>query len=130
MFGPVTSHRRLDSERLQSLATEAAAALRHGFLDHGVAAALDLETAMLDEVRARPAAFGGALGQAGRDVDPGQGIGGARNGLAGIERAVVRSRDAQTSAARAGAPAWVTLTATSCRLGRVSGRRRPASGDG
>jgi hypothetical protein len=47
-----------------------------------MAAAVDLEARALDDLRAGPAAFGGALGLAGGDVDPGERGGGRGDALA------------------------------------------------
>ena len=126
MLGPVTSHSRSSSERPQSLATKRAPAARKRFLDHRVAAALDLEAVVAGEAgpatsRLPPPArrarrrrrAGRARRRRRRSARPGQ------------RRSRSAPRDAPASAASAWAPAWPTRIACSCRSGALK-RTTPA----
>ena len=121
-------------ESAQSLATKRSPACAQRRLDHRMAAALDLETGVVDERRAAhqpPSAARSA--SAGGDVEPGERVGGGGDRLARGERAspISSSRCAASAASawRAGLrrPAARLLV----QLGRVEAhRRRPASGGG
>src|SRR5215218_1672707 len=51
-----------------------------------MAAALDVEAIVPGEAGPRPSALSGPLGQSGRDVEPGEGVGGRRDRLGARER--------------------------------------------
>src|SRR3546814_12171308 len=52
---------------------------------HRMAATLDLEARVIDEIGARPAAFDRAFGEARGNVESGERIGGGGDGLAGLQ---------------------------------------------
>ena len=76
MLGPVISHSRSAGPERAIVGDEALAVLAKRLLDHRMAAALELEAGLVGQVRQAPAAFRGARGVAGGDVDPGDGVGG------------------------------------------------------
>src|SRR3546814_18571116 len=64
---------------------EALAACRQRRLDHRMAATLDLEARVIDEIGARPAAFDRAFGEARGNVESGERLGGGGDGPAGLQ---------------------------------------------
>ena len=105
---------------------EARAARLQRLLDHRMAARLDLEAGLLVEARPAPAALGGALGQRGGDVEPGERVGGGGDRL-GLARAPPRPapRNARPRRRARGRRPGSTRSASSCRSGALK-RTTPA----